>query len=300
MATRTRAETACYQCKTKKARCSDYRPCARCSSTGSEVCTEGTVLKFKDSGFTPNDSHNLFCNNFEASQLEQKTISGLGVAVSQIQYMTTQIEMFPPVKVRARSIPVLSSNAHIFRFIPSLVSDPQIRSGRAILSRPSFQSAATALAERFPLPIRPPAASHDLQPRHVDPSPRMDVGGGGGARARGPVPRGLAVPALRRERLQGPSSYLAAASRYGLCFCSAYTVAGYATPHHFYDGLARYPADSRCSRMQSGVVSQPTASGYVHGGAQCIKMNRTAANAWNATDRRIQRPPNATRAAPLS
>jgi hypothetical protein len=131
-----------------------------------------------------------------------------------------------------------------FLFIASLVSDPQIRSGRAILSRPSFQSAATALAERFPLPIRPPASSHDLQPRHVDPSPRMDVGGSGGARARGPVPRGLAVPANRRERLHGPSRSLAAASRYGLCFCSAYTVAGYATPHRFYDGLARYPAES--------------------------------------------------------
>jgi hypothetical protein len=159
------------------------------------------------------------------------------------------------------------------------VSDPQIRSGRAIRSRSNdsnFQSAATALAKRFPLPIRPPAASHDLQPRHVDQRPRMDVGGGGGARARGPVPRGLAVPAPRRERLHGLSSSesLAAASRHGLCFCSAYTVAGYANPPQFYDGPAWHHADSRCSRMQSGVVSQPAANGAMAGRTVSKRMGQ--------------------------
>jgi hypothetical protein len=283
MATRTRAETACYQCKIKKARCSDYRPCARCSNTGGDVCTEGsnrTGLKTKDSGTTPDDTQNLFCHDIQTNQADQKTLSGHGGAVSEIQYMTTQIEMFSSIeKVRARPVPLLSLSHPtliFFRYIASLVSDPQIRSGRAILSRSNFQSAATALAERFPLPIRPPASSHDLQPRHVDPSPRMDVGGGGGARARGPVPRGLAVPAPRRERLHGLSSSesLAAASRHGLCFCSAYTVAGYANPPQFYDGPAWHHADSRCSRMQSGVVSQPAANGAMAGRTVSKRMGQ--------------------------
>ena len=41
MATRRRAEAACPPCKSKKARCSDFRPCARCSQLGGKNCTGG-------------------------------------------------------------------------------------------------------------------------------------------------------------------------------------------------------------------------------------------------------------------
>jgi hypothetical protein len=36
MALRTRAAAACMPCKANKARCSDYRPCARCKKAGAE------------------------------------------------------------------------------------------------------------------------------------------------------------------------------------------------------------------------------------------------------------------------
>ncbi len=41
MAQRSRAAAACLPCKTSKARCSDYRPCARCKKTGgTDICTD--------------------------------------------------------------------------------------------------------------------------------------------------------------------------------------------------------------------------------------------------------------------
>ena len=41
MATRQRAATACLPCKAKKAKCNDYRPCARCSLPGGDNCMDG-------------------------------------------------------------------------------------------------------------------------------------------------------------------------------------------------------------------------------------------------------------------
>ena len=44
MATRRRAEAACLPCKARKVRCSDFRPCARCASSGRADCeTEATI-----------------------------------------------------------------------------------------------------------------------------------------------------------------------------------------------------------------------------------------------------------------
>ena len=40
-ATRRRADAACPPCKSKQARCSDFRPCARCSQLGGKSCTDG-------------------------------------------------------------------------------------------------------------------------------------------------------------------------------------------------------------------------------------------------------------------
>jgi hypothetical protein len=41
MAQRSRAAAACLPCKANKARCSDYRPCARCKKAGAEsLCTD--------------------------------------------------------------------------------------------------------------------------------------------------------------------------------------------------------------------------------------------------------------------
>ena len=41
MANRKRSEKACLPCKLKKAKCSDYRPCARCSNpTGIDLCED--------------------------------------------------------------------------------------------------------------------------------------------------------------------------------------------------------------------------------------------------------------------
>lgn len=41
LAARRRAEAACLPCKAKKAKCNDYRPCARCSNSGNrELCTD--------------------------------------------------------------------------------------------------------------------------------------------------------------------------------------------------------------------------------------------------------------------
>ena len=44
MASRKRSETACIPCKTKKAKCSDYRPCARCQNSGREFCENRVAL----------------------------------------------------------------------------------------------------------------------------------------------------------------------------------------------------------------------------------------------------------------
>ena len=48
MATRQRAEAACLPCKAKKAKCSDYRPCARCSQSGHDKCMD--VVAFQSVG----------------------------------------------------------------------------------------------------------------------------------------------------------------------------------------------------------------------------------------------------------
>ena len=41
MAQRSRAATACLPCKAGKARCNDYRPCARCKKAGgTEICSD--------------------------------------------------------------------------------------------------------------------------------------------------------------------------------------------------------------------------------------------------------------------
>jgi hypothetical protein len=42
IAKRRRSEKACLPCKSKKAKCSDYRPCMRCKeSNGQDACTDG-------------------------------------------------------------------------------------------------------------------------------------------------------------------------------------------------------------------------------------------------------------------
>jgi hypothetical protein len=72
---------------------------------GGDVCTEGsnrTGLISKDSGTTPNDTQNLFGHDFQANQVDQKTISGHGGTVFQIQYMAAPVETVPSIeKVRA-------------------------------------------------------------------------------------------------------------------------------------------------------------------------------------------------------
>ena len=45
MATRRRAQSACLPCKARKARCSDFRPCARCSQSGKEDCLNDVVIR---------------------------------------------------------------------------------------------------------------------------------------------------------------------------------------------------------------------------------------------------------------
>ena len=40
LAKRTRASAACLPCKSKKAKCNDYRPCARCQRSPGEVCID--------------------------------------------------------------------------------------------------------------------------------------------------------------------------------------------------------------------------------------------------------------------
>jgi hypothetical protein len=44
MVTRTRAGAACAPCKARKTKCSDYRPCARCSTLHLEDCQEGECM----------------------------------------------------------------------------------------------------------------------------------------------------------------------------------------------------------------------------------------------------------------
>ena len=45
MATRRRAQSACLPCKARKARCSDFRPCARCSQSRKEDCLNDVVIR---------------------------------------------------------------------------------------------------------------------------------------------------------------------------------------------------------------------------------------------------------------
>jgi hypothetical protein len=44
MATRKRTETACVKCKSKKARCSDYRPCHRCLDSDPSECEDFSAV----------------------------------------------------------------------------------------------------------------------------------------------------------------------------------------------------------------------------------------------------------------
>ena len=45
MATRQRAEAACLPCKAKKAKCSDFRPCARCSQSLPANCVDSMAFQ---------------------------------------------------------------------------------------------------------------------------------------------------------------------------------------------------------------------------------------------------------------
>ena len=56
MATRRRAQAACLPCKSKKARCSDFRPCARCARTGQEDCVESETIEPSDARVCTLDS----------------------------------------------------------------------------------------------------------------------------------------------------------------------------------------------------------------------------------------------------
>ena len=56
MATRRRAQAACLPCKSKKARCSDVRPCARCARTGQEACVESETIEPSDARVCALDS----------------------------------------------------------------------------------------------------------------------------------------------------------------------------------------------------------------------------------------------------
>ncbi len=59
MALRSRAAVACLLCKASKARCSDYRPCARCKKTEAEMCTDLPLI-FEDKTMYSNNSYASF------------------------------------------------------------------------------------------------------------------------------------------------------------------------------------------------------------------------------------------------
>ena len=79
MATRKRSETACMPCKAKKAKCNDYRPCARCLNSVRDLgqCIDQTGRRKSSQESRSTTSHS-------ANQSSVDPLSELGISVLQI------------------------------------------------------------------------------------------------------------------------------------------------------------------------------------------------------------------------
>jgi hypothetical protein len=88
MVTRTRAGAACEPCKARKAKCNDYRPCARCRLSRPELC----MLENQDSRAPANAQALIlptevcvpaFISFFQPSRFLSETVDGLWLLPSQ-------------------------------------------------------------------------------------------------------------------------------------------------------------------------------------------------------------------------
>ena len=65
MAKRRRTEAACDRCKKQKTKCSDYRPCLRCKSSGGiKICTSSSLdpsgrISVEESYFHPKQANSI-------------------------------------------------------------------------------------------------------------------------------------------------------------------------------------------------------------------------------------------------
>ena len=170
MATRRRAEAACPPCKSKKARCSDFRPCARCSLLGGEGCTDRVnkhTVRTTSSLITAGLSKSIhpYFYNFYL------------VAICAVR----QRRPFPFVTSASTALTLSSVDALIkFRETRHFAQDGA-----------DFRHARHTGTYR---PLCHPVPIVDLKTQFR--LGGVDVGGSGGAWEGGPVPRGLeAVPA---------------------------------------------------------------------------------------------------------
>ena len=176
MATRRRAEAACPPCKSKKARCSDFRPCARCSQLGGKNCTDGV-------------------NKHTVRATSSLITAGLSKSIHPYFYNFYLVAICA-VRQR-RPIPIRHISIHGTYSVERLT----LSSVDALITfretRHFAQDGADFRHARHTGTCRP--FCHPVLIVNLKTQFRLggvDVGGGGGAWEGGPVPRGLeAVPA---------------------------------------------------------------------------------------------------------
>ena len=109
MVTRTRAGAACPSCKSKKARCSDYRPCARCRDFQLDGCFEQD--KYAQSPLIPGALS--FIRLHEDGPIETNTAWSSSSSLLAPDTFASQFDS-PPLIWPALHPPIASAAVNIF------------------------------------------------------------------------------------------------------------------------------------------------------------------------------------------
>jgi hypothetical protein len=106
MAQRTRAAIACPPCKASKAKCSDYRPCARCKKAGGdEICLD-LCLESRKSFEGTNGSSASYCKFDQALDARSTNVrpyfnANFGYQTPPMAVLSSRFPAFPICKPEA-------------------------------------------------------------------------------------------------------------------------------------------------------------------------------------------------------
>jgi hypothetical protein len=90
MAKRSRASAACLLCRTSKIRCSDYRPCARCKKSATEVCIDLPIAKTGHMSMMDINKANIRMYQQSSTDIAPVVMSG-AIGSDRSAYVTNQL-----------------------------------------------------------------------------------------------------------------------------------------------------------------------------------------------------------------